>query len=41
MNRAYNTFVQAMSSIEQFHSEGYKSFKLFKENGMWHIEVKA
>lgn len=41
MNTAYNTFAQAMNTIEHFHSEGYKSFKLFKENGMWYIEVKA
>lgn len=37
MNTAYDTFAQAMDSIEQLHSEGYTSFKLYRDCGFWYI----
>lgn len=41
MNSQHNTLSAAMIKIEEHISEGFASFKLFKQDSQWYVIVNA
>lgn len=39
MNTAHDTLTAALSAVEDLVTQGFTSFKLFRELGVWYIVV--